>query len=175
MVGMAEGEMTAREPEDDRHDARGDVRHAGRAILPGRGSRWEEDDSGRARLNKLQMAAGPVRSDKSGKHTGLYREHCVHCHGIIGRRHGADGRVPQALSARLSAGQVQVQEHRAGRAKPTDEDLERIIAHGIPGTAMPAFEVALTQTEVECAGRIRQVPEPARPGRDGAGRGDSQT
>ena len=40
---------------------------------------------------KLQLAAGPVRSDIVGRKNGLYREHCVHCHGITG-----DGMGPTA-------------------------------------------------------------------------------
>src|ERR1700760_4835197 len=40
---------------------------------------------------KLDMAAGAVWSDKVGTKHGLYRRHCVHCHGISG-----DGRGPTA-------------------------------------------------------------------------------
>jgi mono/diheme cytochrome c family protein len=99
-------------------------------------------------LKKLQLAAGPVRSDRSGRHSGLYREHCVHCHGISG-----DGLGPTAAFLKPYP-----RDYRQGKFKfksteradmPTDEDLERIVRHGIPGTAMPAFEVALTQTEIE--------------------------
>src|SRR5215207_2334394 len=42
-------------------------------------------------IKKLKMAAGPVWSDKAGGKHGLYRRHCVHCHGISG-----DGRGPTA-------------------------------------------------------------------------------
>ena len=40
---------------------------------------------------KLRLAAGPVRSDISGRKNGLFREHCVHCHGVTG-----DGLGPTA-------------------------------------------------------------------------------
>ena len=43
---------------------------------------------------KIQLAAGPVRSDIAGRKNGLYREHCAHCHGITG-----DGMGPTAASA----------------------------------------------------------------------------
>ena len=36
----------------------------------------------------LKMAAGPVWSDEAGGKHGLYRRHCVHCHGISGDGHG---------------------------------------------------------------------------------------
>src|SRR5688500_8406589 len=42
-------------------------------------------------IKKLQIAAGPVQSDRTGRHRGLFREHCVHCHGISG-----DGMGPTA-------------------------------------------------------------------------------
>ena len=41
--------------------------------------------------SKLRLAAGPVRSDISGRKNGLYREHCGHCHGVTG-----DGLGPTA-------------------------------------------------------------------------------
>ena len=42
-------------------------------------------------LENLRIAAGPVSSDRDDNHTGLYREHCAHCHGISG-----DGAGPTA-------------------------------------------------------------------------------
>lgn len=99
-------------------------------------------------IRKLRLAAGPVRSDRSGEHTGLYREHCVHCHGISG-----DGMGPTAAFLKPYP-----RDYRQGKYKfksteraepPTDEDLVSIIRHGIPGTAMPAFQVALTPIEIE--------------------------
>jgi mono/diheme cytochrome c family protein len=98
--------------------------------------------------NRLQMAAGPVRSDRSGKRFGLFREHCVHCHGVSG-----DGMGPTASFLKPYP-----RDYRQGKFKfksteraemPTDDDLRRVIRHGIPGTAMPAFEVALSQQEVD--------------------------
>jgi mono/diheme cytochrome c family protein len=99
-------------------------------------------------VKKLQLAAGPVRSDRAGVHSGLFREHCVHCHGISG-----DGMGPTASFLKPYP-----RDYRQGKFKftstptmamPTDDDLARVIRHGIPGTAMPAFEVALSQPEID--------------------------
>jgi mono/diheme cytochrome c family protein len=96
---------------------------------------------------KLQMAAGPAWSDKAGANYGLYRKHCVHCHGISG-----DGRGPTALFLNPYP-----RDYRQGvykfkstytAAKPTDEDLHRVLVNGIPGTAMPSFSL-LPEAEVE--------------------------
>ena len=35
-------------------------------------------------LAKIELAAGPTGGDESGRQRGLYRQHCVHCHGING-------------------------------------------------------------------------------------------
>ncbi len=87
---------------------------------------------------KLLLAAGPVRSDIVGRKNGLYREHCVHCHGITG-----DGLGPTAAFLNPYP-----RDYRPGvfkfksteRAdKPTHADLKRILHNGIVGTSMPSF------------------------------------
>ena len=91
-------------------------------------------------LEKIRLAAGPVRSDQFGKETGLYRRHCGHCHGTTG-----DGLGPTALLLNPYP-----RDYRQGKfkfksterpAKPTDYDLEVILRHGVPGTAMPSFDL----------------------------------
>jgi mono/diheme cytochrome c family protein len=98
-------------------------------------------------VRKLRMAAGPVWSDQEGGKHGLYRRHCAHCHGISG-----DGRGPTALILNPYP-----RDYRPGifkfksterAARPTDEDLTRIVKQGIPGTAMPSFAL-LPPDEVE--------------------------
>ncbi len=87
---------------------------------------------------KLRLAAGPVHSDIVGRKNGLYREHCVHCHGISG-----DGLGPTAAFLNPYP-----RDYRPGvfkfksteRAdKPTHADLARVLRNGIPGTSMPSF------------------------------------
>jgi mono/diheme cytochrome c family protein len=96
---------------------------------------------------KLRRAAGPVRSDIVGRKNGLFREHCVHCHGITG-----DGLGP--TSAFLNP---YPRDYRPGifkfksteRAdKPTHADLVRVLHNGIPGTSMPSFAL-LSPIEVD--------------------------
>jgi len=87
---------------------------------------------------KLRLAAGPVRSDIVGRKNGLYREHCVHCHGISG-----DGMGPTAAFLNPYP-----RDYRPGKfkfkstwrdAKPTQADLVRVLHEGIAGTSMPSF------------------------------------
>ncbi len=102
---------------------------------------------------KLKMAAGAAWSDQQGASYGLYRQHCVHCHGISG-----DGRGPTALFLNPYP-----RDYRQGvfkfkstytSARPTDEDLHRIMVNGIPGTAMPSFSLL---PEAEIAALIEYV------------------
>lgn len=95
---------------------------------------------------KVRLAAGPVRSDIVGRKNGLFREHCVHCHGITG-----DGLGPTAAFLNPYP-----RDYRPGvfkfksteRAdKPTHADLVRILTNGIPGTSMPSFAL-LSPVEV---------------------------
>ena len=96
---------------------------------------------------KLRLAAGPVRSDIVGRKNGLYREHCVHCHGISG-----DGLGPTAAFLNPYP-----RDYRPGvfkfksteRAdKPTHADLKRILHNGIVGTSMPSFAL-LGDSQIE--------------------------
>jgi mono/diheme cytochrome c family protein len=92
---------------------------------------------------KLRLAAGPVRSDIVGRKNGLYREHCVHCHGISG-----DGMGPTAAFLNPYP-----RDYRPGKfkfkstwrdAKPTHADLVKVLHEGVAGTSMPSFALLST-------------------------------
>ncbi|QDV74859.1 c-type cytochrome [Botrimarina mediterranea] len=91
-------------------------------------------------LAALEQAAGPVASHEVGVVHGLYRRHCARCHGVTG-----DGRGP---TARYQA--PYPRDYRRGvfkwkstyrDAAPTAADLDRVLEHGVPGTAMPSFRL----------------------------------
>ena len=90
------------------------------------------------KLDNLKMAAGPVAKNRLEQTTGLFREHCSHCHGITG-----DGAGPTAATLNPYP-----RDFRLGKFKfkstplrqpPTDEDLMTTLKNGIPGSAMPSF------------------------------------
>ena len=111
---------------------------------------YDEDDdpaSDVIKLENLRMSAGAVASDRDGDPAGLYREHCVQCHGITG-----DGLGPTAAFLNPPP-----RDFRMGKFKfkstplrrpPPNEDLTNVIRRGIPGTAMPSFQT-LSPKEVE--------------------------
>ena len=96
--------------------------------------------SGLLVLEQLKQAAGPVISHEVGVTQGLYRRHCARCHGIAG-----DGRGPTALYQypypRDFTHGVFKWKRTYRDAKPTDEDLQRVIRRGVPGSAMPSFQL----------------------------------
>src|SRR5262245_60619737 len=87
---------------------------------------------------KLTMAAGAVWSDKEGGKHGLYRRHCVHCHGISGDGHGPTAAILNPYPRDYRPGVFKFKSTYTA-AEPTEADLHRIVHDGIPGTAMPSF------------------------------------
>ncbi len=87
---------------------------------------------------KLQMAAGPVWSDETGGKHGLYRRHCVHCHGISGDGQGPTAAILNPYPRDYRPGIYKFKSTYTS-ALPTESDLHKVLHDGIPGTAMPSF------------------------------------
>lgn len=79
---------------------------------------------------------------------GLYRKHCLHCHGLSGDGAGptADYLFPRPRDYRK--GTFKFTSTTAG-AKPSHNDLWRTINYGLHGTSMPGFEALMTPSEIE--------------------------
>jgi mono/diheme cytochrome c family protein len=93
-------------------------------------------------LKKLQLAAGPVRKDEQGADLGLYRKHCVHCHGISGDGMGPTAAILNPYPRDYRPGIYKFKSTERS-ARPTDEDLTRIVREGVMSTAMPSFDLLL--------------------------------
>ncbi len=98
-------------------------------------------------LEKIQIAAGPVRSDQFGKEGGLYRRHCAHCHGTTGDGMGPTAMILNPYPRDYRQGKFKFKATERA-AKPTQIDLERVVREGVQGTAMPAFGL-LPDTQIE--------------------------
>jgi mono/diheme cytochrome c family protein len=96
---------------------------------------------------RLNLAAGAAYNDTEGVSHGLYRRHCVHCHGITGDGQGPTARFLNPYPRDYRSGVFKFKT-TFNPAKPTDEDLHRIMVNGVPGTAMPSFSL-LPQSEIE--------------------------
>ncbi len=98
-------------------------------------------------LDRLTRAAGAVRSDEKDAHFGLYREHCVHCHGTTGNGLGPTAVFLNPYPRDFRMGVFKFKSTPYGR-KPTRTDLRRTLHEGIMGTSMPSFRL-LKEDEIE--------------------------
>lgn len=109
-------------------------------------------------IDNLVMAAGPVSSGRLsgdiddasthlGKGRGLYRQHCVHCHGIAGDGKGPTAAFLKPYPRDFTLGKFKFNSTRVGLPS-THDDLHRILMNGINGTAMPSFAL-LDRGEIE--------------------------
>ena len=82
---------------------------------------------------------GPERPANSATTAGdLYAQHCSGCHGAEGDGHGPASRHLFPRPRALRTGRCLLVSTRNG--VPTLADLEKVLADGMPGTAMPAFK-----------------------------------
>lgn len=115
-------------------------------------------EEGLLQVDNLVMAAGPVDTSRLdgeadlgdphlNKGQGLYRQHCVHCHGVTG-----DGKGPTAAFLKPYPRDFTMRKFKFNSTaigeRSTDDDLHRILMNGINGTAMPSFAL-LDRGEIE--------------------------
>ena len=97
------------------------------------------------------FAAAQAAPDGVAKGRGLFRSNCAFCHGAT----ATGGRGPNLLG-QLTNGD-------------RDEDIQRVVRNGIPGTGMPKFRFAPDELHslVEYIQSLRKgSPAPAHPGGD---------
>jgi mono/diheme cytochrome c family protein len=92
---------------------------------------------------KIRLSAGPAWSEESGVRHGLYRRHCAHCHGITGDGAGPTASFLNPYPRDYRRGLFKFKSTERA-ARPTSDDLQRILTDGIPGTAMPSFRLLPT-------------------------------
>lgn len=112
-------------------------------------SSWFDDDTfvGLVDAENLVRAAGPVSSEEDGTHLGLFREHCVTCHGVAGDGAGPASATQNPYPRDFRHGVFKWKSTERGE-KPTRDDLRSLLKHGVPGTGMPAFTL-LANEDIE--------------------------
>ena len=106
-----------------------------------------EDTLALVSLEHLQRAAGAVSSDEQGRHRGLYREHCVTCHGFSGNGLGPSAALLNPYPRDFRMGKFKFKKVPLG-VKPSKKDLETLLHRGVVGTGMPAFHL-LPQEDID--------------------------
>jgi cytochrome c oxidase cbb3-type subunit 2 len=89
------------------------------------------------------LGAGPAWGQppppdlKAGK--AAYEQSCARCHGLIGKGDGVDAKRFYPRPRDLALGVYKFRSTVSG-TPPTDDDLFRTIAHGLPGSNMPDWQ-----------------------------------
>jgi mono/diheme cytochrome c family protein len=107
----------------------------------------DSDGDSLVQIERLVQAAGAFSSDEEGAHVGLFREHCVVCHGLTGDGLGPSAALLNPYPRDFRMGKFKYASTPIG-VKPTRDDLQRTLRHGIVGTSMPAFNL-LPDDELE--------------------------
>jgi len=113
---------------------------------------------GGARLANYQLVGEGVnakikRNISADKHQiaggyGLYRRHCLHCHGVSGAGNGPTSAFLYPIPRDYRKGLFKFTSTPNG-ARPHRDDLRRTVKNGLHGTSMPAFEAILSDDEIE--------------------------
>lgn len=91
-------------------------------------------------VDRLSRAAGAVFSDKEGTNHGLYRKHCVNCHGLSGSGAGPASLFQDPYPRDFRHGVFKWKSTERA-SKPTRDDLRQLLQRGVPDTAMPSFSL----------------------------------
>jgi mono/diheme cytochrome c family protein len=90
-------------------------------------------------------ASGKERPAEGG--FALYQQQCLHCHGISGDGSGPTSTFLWPRPRDFRKGVFKFTSTTG--AKPTRDDLRRVLVNGIPNTAMPSFEALLSPGQIE--------------------------
>lgn len=82
-----------------------------------------------------------LQEDQLKEGSRLYRQHCLHCHGLEGNGRGPTGPWvnPHPRDYRQAIFKFTSSTQDLGERKPRREDLMNVLIHGIDGTSMPSF------------------------------------
>ena len=106
-------------------------------------NQWIDADL-RIKEENLSRASGPQLSEKDGTHRGLFREHCVICHAISGSGTGPASLLQNPYPRDFRSG-VYKWKSTTRDAKPTRDDLLKLLHQGVAGTGMPSFSLIDTK------------------------------
>ena len=79
--------------------------------------------------------------------THLYDQSCANCHGTDGRGNGPAAAALNPAPRDFTRGVYKFRSTAAGSV-PSDEDLYRAVALGLPGTSMPAWKGILSEAQI---------------------------
>ena len=93
------------------------------------------------------FAARPARVAAQQRGKTVFDAHCVECHGSAGRGDGPSAPYLTPRPRDFSSGRFKIRTTETGSV-PTDEDLVGSVRRGLYGTAMPAWDRILSDTDI---------------------------
>lgn len=111
------------------------------------GNYIQEKDAVNSLVYDQTVAGEKVRVGQAGGFA-LYRQHCLHCHGVSGAGDGPTSAFLYPRPRDYRRGVFKFTSTPTG-FKPARDDLRKTILNGLHGTSMPAFEALMTGVEVE--------------------------
>ncbi|MBI4428896.1 MAG: c-type cytochrome [Ignavibacteriales bacterium] len=100
-----------------------------------------------------QDISGSAENGKS-----LYLKYCSTCHGVDGRGEGTAAVYLFPKPRDFSRGVFKFQSTPSG-SLPTDDDLERTLRNGMPGSAMPAWDVLSVEERTDLVAYVKSFSE----------------
>ncbi|XZE46188.1 c-type cytochrome [Pirellulaceae bacterium SH467] len=100
--------------------------------------KWPSELAPIVDMEEVARSAGPVGRAYDKVERGLYRKHCVQCHGVSGDGLGPAASLLAPYPRDFRRGTFKFKSTPIG-AKPTKADLVHVLERGIPGTSMPSF------------------------------------
>jgi cytochrome c oxidase cbb3-type subunit 2 len=91
-------------------------------------------------------AHGPTQRLEGVNARALYDQACAICHGVAGDGNGPGARWLDQPARDFTRGEYKFRSTPFG-ALPTDQDLHRVLARGVPGTQMPGYAGRLSFRE----------------------------
>jgi DMSO reductase family type II enzyme heme b subunit len=92
--------------------------------------------------------AGSLKQTDVDAGRAIYGERCEACHGADGKGDGPGASAMQPRPRDFTIGAFKVRTTESGEA-PTDADLVKVIADGMPGTTMPGWQGILNDAEIK--------------------------
>jgi cytochrome c oxidase cbb3-type subunit 2 len=89
-----------------------------------------------------------TRLEAQPRGKAVYDKHCTECHGTAGKGDGPSAFYVAPRPRDFSTGRYKIRSTETGSV-PTDDDLIRSVRQGLYGTAMPAWDRILSDTDLQ--------------------------
>jgi mono/diheme cytochrome c family protein len=94
------------------------------------------------------LALTRTRLEAQPRGKAIYDKHCTECHGASGKGDGPGAFYVAPRPRDFSTGRYKIRSTETGSV-PTDDDLIRSVRQGLYGTAMPAWDRILSDTDIQ--------------------------